>query len=70
MNNSKWKKPIEEMPDMGEKVIVYLGKIDNILMALLELNKEGNEVFMCFCTDGKKEHYEEVTHWRKLPKKP
>jgi|SRR5882762_11522562 len=67
----KWISVEDHLPELGTKVIVYFGEIDNQLMAITKCNNEYKTVFCVYYADKYSiDHCELITHWMPLPKSP
>lgn len=61
----------ERLPNAGEKVIVYFGRINNQLIARTCLDKQDKILFTVFYMDSATtNHAEDITHWQPLPAPP
>lgn len=67
----KWISVDERMPEVGGKVLVYFGGINNILIGKI-LTHADKKLWSVFYSDGEylnaSETAEVVTHWMPLPK--
>lgn len=71
MKYMKWIKVEDILPEPNEKVLLYFGKIDNILMGIYWEDVNKFNVFFsngATLNDGK--HAEIITHWMPLPEPP
>ncbi len=72
--NSGWVSVETELPEIGEKVLVHFGKIDNTLIGYLAYGKNDVKTWVVFYKDGEclndGEFAETITHYMPLPSPP
>lgn len=69
--SEEWIRVEDRLPEIGDKVLIYFGAIDNILMATVGVDYDGNVIFFGYYRDCYScDHAEDITHWMPLPKPP
>lgn len=72
----EWIKTRDRLPEVGDKVLVYFGDIDNVLIGYLACNDHDceNKVWVVYFKDGEVinqgDESEDITHWMPLPNPP
>lgn len=67
----QWVSVKDRLPELGIKVLVYFGEIDNVLMAIPKCNNKYETVFCVYYADRfTNDHTELITHWMPLPAPP